>query len=110
MLSASGGLDQLVSFRVDFNAVDDSNRLRALGRYASSPAWKQAEVGQPVRVFDADGNQGVAIVESVPKRDLFYLRVNWSTWQAAPSRMRVTSMTPPQLTQEPLVTEASGRK
>ena len=92
MLSVAGG-EQLVDFHVDFNDVDDVNRLRAIGKYASA-GWKTLGPGQWVRAFDEEGNECLAIVESVDN-GFFYLRADWDSWQTGEtSRLRVTHEAP----------------
>jgi hypothetical protein len=92
MPTVAGG-EKLVEFHVDFNDVDQENRLRALGRYAS-PGWESVRPGQWVRAYDGDGNRCLAYVDAV-KDDFFYLRADWTTWQAGDtSHLRITREAP----------------
>ena len=92
MLSVAGA-EKLVDFHVDFNDVDDGNRLRAISKYASA-GWKTLGPGQWVRAYDEEGNECLAIVESI-KDGFFYLRAEWDSWQTGEtSRLRVTIEAP----------------
>lgn len=92
MLSIAGA-EKLIDFHVDFNDVDQDNRLRALGKFASS-GWETVGPNQWVRVYDEEGNECLALVESVVD-GFFYLRADWDTWQTGEtSRLRVTRDAP----------------
>jgi len=86
-----------ISIAADFNEFRDSNRLRTLARYIE-PHGHEARAGQPVLLYDEEGNAAIGIVER-HVGEVIYVRVDWSSWNS----YMVKSLREP--TQNPIWTE-----
>jgi hypothetical protein len=64
---------------VDFNNVDALNRIVASLRFANR--WERPEVGEWVRLADAEGNVCVGQVEEI-RNLIVAVRPDWGLWSA----------------------------
>lgn len=64
---------------VDFNGVEDSDRIVALRRHADSPS--AVHPGALIELWDEDGNTAQGRVVELRDRDIVLLNVMWDTWQ-----------------------------
>jgi hypothetical protein len=83
---------------VDFNSVDALDRIVASLRFANR--WERPEVGEWVRLADAEGNVCVGQVEEI-RNLIVVVRPDWGLWSTAVvtepfvSGMRPTSSVEP---------------
>jgi hypothetical protein len=68
---------EALSLHVDFNADDDQGVIRTLRRYANRP--DALAVGEPVRLYDAEGNQCLGYVLDLDE-EFVSVKVERSTW------------------------------
>ena len=63
---------------VDFNGVEEDDRIAVLRSHADHPA--ALEPGTVVRLFDEDGNSAQGRVAEIGERDLVWITVLWDSW------------------------------
>jgi hypothetical protein len=86
---------------VDFNDIDERDRVRASLRFSNT--WARPAVGDWVRLFDAEGNTAIGQVDEAHHL-IVRVRIDWGTWKSSRVVRAYAALASPARSQPPATT------